>query len=360
MKTFSLKPNTELRFESEGIYKIKLLSGTAEYRGMELLLDHEYDFSDTTGSIFTFHGCTLQADECILQYTSSESNFSFILDNLNFPGTYGVVGHGRSTFLITMANFIVRTHKKVVVTELDPATGNLVFPGCVGTVLNSHLIGPTSRNVVTGFTLKDPVVWYYGSTAVKNIDQFLKLASAVLAKGESLAQENSCQHLVLLPNIPDIINKLEISNCFVIADERMNYTLVCPNKTKIPNSGYIEITRDTDRRIHNYFYGIYTPYTVALIGMKIVAVDEYLAPASALPLGAERKVVTQEVRDVDPIVGSVLGISQATERDDVAMSPVMGFMVVSSIENTKVLCPQLRLPDAKFLIQGEVRYSEYL
>ncbi|KAG0440844.1 Protein CLP1 like protein [Dictyocoela muelleri] len=360
MKQFSLNQNSELRFESDSKCTIKLLKGTAEYRGMELLQDKEYDFSETTGAIFTFHGCLLETENCTLEYISDESNIPLIFDNMNFKGTFGVVGKGRSTFTITIANFIVRIHKKVVITELDPETGNILFPGCIGTILNSHLIGPTSKNVITGFTLKEPNIWYYGSTNIKNKDQFLKLAKIILQKGESLAKENDCQHLVLLPNDHEIINKLEINNCFIIANERMHYTLNCNNKVKIQNTGYIEVARDIDRRIHNYFYGIYTPYTVSVKDMKIVTVDEYLPPASALPLGAERKVFNQEVRDVEPIGGSILGISQAMERDEVPLSPIIGFIVVSNAEKRKVLCPQSKLPEAKFLIQGEVRYSEYL
>lgn len=62
MSKKELKSETELRCEiGEGeTLTVKLILGTAEVFGLELLVGKEYTFSDENVAIFSWYGCTLE------------------------------------------------------------------------------------------------------------------------------------------------------------------------------------------------------------------------------------------------------------------------------------------------------------
>ena len=65
-KNWSLKPNSELRFEiqhdQKRVLKLKLLEGTAEIFGVELVKNRQYVFSNgRNGAVMTYRGCKIEA-----------------------------------------------------------------------------------------------------------------------------------------------------------------------------------------------------------------------------------------------------------------------------------------------------------
>ncbi|EQB62333.1 polyribonucleotide 5 -hydroxyl-kinase clp1 isoform 2 [Vairimorpha apis BRL 01] len=73
--------------------KIMILTGSAEIKGQELLLEKWYTFSNIKTFIFTYHGCILKIEGTSdLQYISSNTNVLSIFDLINLSGPILVLG----------------------------------------------------------------------------------------------------------------------------------------------------------------------------------------------------------------------------------------------------------------------------
>nr|AGE95403.1 hypothetical protein ECU05_1130 [Encephalitozoon cuniculi] len=369
-----LQPNQEFRIEVNETQKLKVMvvSGLAEIKGQELLNERWYAFRNTKTFIFTFSGCKLKVEgACDLQYVSDTTNVPLIFNILSFFSkrgfdysklkTFMVVGNGRSTFCFTLINFFVRLGKKVLFTEVDPSKGN-IFPGALSTIHVDALI-----DCIEGLRLKNPLSFYYGSTEITNMElydlQTTKLQEAIKAKNvEDL-------HLILCPEgtsafYNTLIKRFEVDRVVVVGDERLYHSLdVIAEKLMINRSGFVE-EKEVGRSISRYFKGVnneYTPFTFNVkYKWRVVRIGEmYVAPVSALPLGSTRKVGCVEASDVEVAENSVLGISEAREIEDVAGSPVLGYVVVINAGAFKILCTQPRLPKYTFLVQGDLKHVEY-
>ncbi|ADM11564.1 pre-mRNA cleavage complex GTPase subunit [Encephalitozoon intestinalis ATCC 50506] len=369
-----LWPNQEFRIEVSETQKLKVMvvSGLAEIKGQELLNEKWYAFKDIKTFIFTFSGCKLKVEgACDLQYVSGTTNVPSIFGIVNFFSkngfdysklrTFMVVGNGRSTLCFTLINFFVRMGKKVLFTEIDPSRGN-IFPGALSTMHVDTLI-----DCIEGLRLKNPLSFFYGSTEITNMElydlQTTKLQEAIKSKNiDDL-------HLILCPEgasafYNTLIKRFEVDRVIVVGNERLYHTLdVIVEKLMISRSGFVE-EKEIGKSISRYFKGVnneYTPFTFNVkYKWRVVRIGEmYVAPASALPLGSARKVGCVEASEVEISENSVLGISEAREIEDVAGSPVLGYVVVIDTGTFKILCTQPRLPKYVFLIQGDLKHIEY-
>jgi polyribonucleotide 5'-hydroxyl-kinase len=369
-----LSANQEYRIEVGESQKLKLmvLSGIAEIKGQELLNERWYIFRDTRTFVFTFTGCRLKTDgTCELQYVSDSTNVPQIFNlfhyfysrKFDYTGnrSFMVIGNGRSTFCHTLINYIVRFHRKVLFTELDPSKGN-IFPGALSTI---HIDTPI--DCVEGIRLNNPLSFFYGSTEIGNPElydlQTSRMQEAIKSKGiEDL-------HIVLAPEgtssfYNTLIKRFEIDKVIVVNNERMYHSQSLIVEKLLVTGGEFIPGRDTGRSISRYFKGTnneFTPYSFNVkYKWRIVRVGElYTAPESALPLGAARKVGCVEASEVEPVDNAVLAISEAKEIQDVAGSPVVGYVVVITSNPLKILCTQPKLPKHTFMIQGHMRHIEY-
>lgn len=358
----------EYRIEILESQKVKIMvtAGLAEIKGQELLNDKWYSLSDTRTAIFTFTGAKLRIDgNCDLQYIASSSCFPHIFNyfdaNKDCLKTVLVLGRGRSTFCTTIANYFVRIHKEVDFIELDPSKGN-IFPGTLSLLHIDCFV-----DCIEGFKLKNPVSLFYGSSTIENEELFDIQTDALAREVENRGRE--CFRLVLCPELSiDELNslskKFKASEVVVIGDERLFHrmNLIIP-KIFIEDSGYIQ-ENTISKSIYRYFNGVNHEYTPCSFIVKhdweIVRIGEqYTAPESALPLGATRKVGKTDVCRTELVENAVLAISEAEEEDQVATSPVMGFIVCLDDKKFRVLCTQPKLPKMKYLVQGNIRYIDF-
>lgn len=346
--------------------KIMVVAGLAEIKGQELLNDKWYSFSDIKTTIFTFTGAKLKIDgNYDLQYIASSSCFPHIFNyfdaNKDSPKTILVLGRGRSTFCTTIANYLVRMHKEVDFIELDPSKGN-IFPGVLSLLHIDCFVDCMER-----FRLKNPVSLFHGSLTIENSELFDMQTDFLAKEVESRGRE--CFRLVLCPELAaDELNSLskrfKASEAVIVGDERLFHRigLIIP-KTFIENSGYVQ-ENTVSKSISRYFNGVNHEYTPCSFIVKhdweIVRIGEqYTAPESALPLGATRKVGKTDVCRTELVENAVLAISEAEDEDQVARSPVMGFIVCLDDKKFRILCTQPKMPKMKYLVQGSIKYIDF-
>ena len=393
-----------------------VVAGLVQVKGQELLNDRWYVFSNIKTAIFTFTGAKLKIDGVAdIQYVAVHSSASKIFnyfDKLyksNENSTILVLGKGRSSFCTTISNYFVRMHKKIIFTEIDPSKGN-IFPGTLSTMF-----------IDEGFKLNNPHCLFYGNTEIDNIElydlqidalvkhiQKMNLTTDDIQNVDSnrfneddpinikenhtenidfngnnyqprnIAHTNSFDNnyspkyvqLILAPemsidNLNNIIKKFNVKESIFVGDERMfNKINLIVKKIFIENYGYI-YENTIPKSINRYFNGINNEFTPCSFIVKqnfwnIVRIgEEYVAPDSALPLGATRKVGKTAVNKVDLIENSILAISDAKDENEVATSPVSGFITCVDEKKFRILCTQPRLPKQAYLIQGNIRYIDF-
>ena len=154
---------------------------------------------------------------------------------------------------------------------------------------------------------------------------------------------------------------------------------------KIPkSSGVVEKDQAHRRawlsqRIHTYFYGPraeYRPFALALTAAQLtiyrLAGSAELAPSSALPLGAKRRVdelrlVRLESLSSAMLLYSLLAVVLAdTPEDtlpDAALHPVAGYVQVTEVDDAaqtlSVLSPCPGPLPSRFLLLGSIKYVEH-
>lgn len=365
-----LQKNQEYRIEVSESQKLKVMviGGLAEIKGQELLNDKWYIFSDTKTAIFTFLGCKLKVDGMSdLKYTAFKSSmpdfFKYFDKNKNVNKTILLIGKGRTFFCTSICNYFVRLHKKVDFYELDPSKGN-IFPGTL-----SYLHIDTFVDFLEGFKLNSPTCLFYGSLTIDNLELYNLQCSKL---HDIVTSQNSYSNnfkIVLCPNISvDEINLIakiyKADEIVVVGDERLFHMsdFIIP-KIYIENTAFIYENR-VNKSIHRYFNGYQNEYTPSSFSVKydweIYRIGElHSAPESALPLGATRRLTKTDPIKAELVENSVLGISEAESEDQIATSPVVGFIVCVEEKKIRVLCTQPKLPKLKYLIQGDFKYLDF-
>ncbi|ORD93757.1 CLP1 [Enterospora canceri] len=373
--------NREYRIEAgeHHRYRTRVVRGLAEVKGAEMVNDKWYVFTNTKTSLFSFTGCEIEVDgECELAYIGERAAYPKIYDIFSKirPGeNVLVLGDGRSTLALTLCNYFVRDHKTVLFTETDTSRGN-VFPGTISTSrINTISFG--------NFKLNTPFCLYYGSREIENTELYELQLRVLAEKNKELLQDKTVSGSVLLGPFTDfgmldkMVELFGVTRIVVSKNERL-YSRIRQRGLEVEvdfvqNSGYVEENK-VSRSIKRYFEGeelvevnnnmalknVYTPSKIVLgksgafTAVKIG--EEFVAPDTALPLGATRKVGVVGVEEVELVENAVLAISEAKERDDVATSPVVGFLVCLDESSGKMLSVQPKLPKLSFLIQGTLRY----
>lgn len=385
-----LKKHQELRFETKTSFKLTIQKGICEHKGMELLLNKEYVFNSKS-FIFAHIESEIKIEGDCDFYTSTSTSTLKIIDLLkalldseyaesqksdqerynylanlsekkNTSRTFTVMGNGKSTFIQTITNYLVRSFKKILITELNPSSGFFLFPGCVGTMLKAKLMDKIE--------LENPLIYFYGSKDLQNLDYYQIILEKINAAIPN--KEFDYHFIISSEEINDLCNNFENlkGNCIVLKDERL-YHKICRAKSISVNESdqfldinkpifisggiYEEISKPTP---YQYFYGDYkyTSYSLTLKNVKIVRIGEkYVAPESALPIGEERKIKSDIIVEVEPKVGDILGVSFSSDENTIKESPVKGFVMVDEIGESylKVLSAQPSIK-CNYLIHGDL------
>lgn len=336
-KVIELQNLNEYRIETQEKVKITLLSGRAEILGMELLKDRTYETGSTF--VFTYHTAEVRIEGRHFGYATRDTNLPEILRFAERRGVWQLKGSGKSTFLKILMNYMVRLHKKLLVTELDPASGIVCPPLIVGAVMATRPF----------LELEDgPLLYYYGSKEINNREMYTTLKNKLLGNYSAKCDLN----IVLAPEGE------EHDNILVLNDERMFYKASCRHKEYIRKTGgYQKTEKSWQERLGFYFYGsnTLTPFILNW-GSRIYRLgDEFQTPTSALPLGSERKISEKELFPVECQKGTVVAISSARKNDDIY--PVKGYAVVAEVNPLKLLFPQSKAPIGDMLLYTDLKYS---
>lgn len=372
--------NKAFRFEVNETqkFKVKLVTGLAEHKGAELLSDKFYVFSDIKTSIHTFTGCELEVEgECELCYVSEKSTDAKLYDiyakeaeNIETNNIL-VIGNGSSTTSLTLCNYFVRENKPVTFIELDPSKGN-IFPGALTAI-------EVEKMQFNSFEMSNVInCLFYGSKEVDNIELYELQINALMQN-----KERNGSRVVLAPFINYLlldktIELFNIKKLIVCGDERLHHKIKNSIKSEIHH--YFLSTGDAyvhdekiNKSIRRYFNGeelvevnnafvlkeSLSSSRITLGNPTVVKVGEdYVAPDTALPLNAKRKLGIIGVEEVDLCENAVLAISEATEKEDLATSPVTGFMVCLDEKSGKMLSSQPKAPKISFLIQSNIKYTQ--
>jgi len=308
--------------------------------------------------------------------------FDYLCRNNEFGRNILVLGKGKCTFCTAMANYIVRMHKTSIISVIDPASG-FIFPGVIGWLAIDSIIDYSE-----GIKLNNPTCYFYGDTEIKNSDLYDIQIEEMSKELEELSKEASGEknaskeavpeesesiqgqlNMIIAPQMAQeelnrIIKKFKVKEVVFLGDERMyNSMKLIVDMIFIDNGAYIQ-ENSVINSINRYFNGPrgeYSPCSfIAKIGKGVVRIgEEHAAPESALPLGATRKVEKTSVNHISPIEGHVLAISEAENEEGIATSKISGFVVCQNSETFRVLCPQPKLPKNYYLVQGNIKYSDY-
>jgi polyribonucleotide 5'-hydroxyl-kinase len=350
---------------------IKLLSGTAEIFGMELSINREYEVRGCKLAILSYEGARIQLrGRCDVEYVSEETvvnvylNTHLAIEGLRMDAVERqdeaprvlVVGASRSTVTRTLLNYAVRAGRTPVYVNLDVANGNILLPGVIGAQVLERVI-----DVEDGIGEGQPCAYFYGSTAPADNSKLYRkmtnrLAFAVNGRLASMSDQSKSGAIICTgadceEYIAEIQELFRASLVLVVGNERLHSTVsktlsAIPNCTvlKLPKSGGV-VSKDNNYRrgrlqaaFHRYFYGPkseYSPFSIVLTfdEVRIRRLGEdVLAPKSALPLGAARKVDESRAAKVDPtnanLLYSILAVSNGKTEEEILDANIAGLIYV--------------------------------
>ncbi|KAK5275817.1 Cleavage polyadenylation factor subunit clp1, partial [Exophiala xenobiotica] len=223
----------EWRFEvAVGKYiQVKLLTGTAEVFGTELVPGNTYTFTGIKAAIYTWNGCSFEVSGDALQseYTAEETpmseyiNVHFALETLREQAKttgrdgprvlfLGPEDAGKSTLAKILTGYASRSARSPVVVNLDVKEGVLSIPGTLtATVFKSMMDieegwGTAPMSGPNGaIPVKLPLVYFYGSSKPEQKEgkvyraQISRLALAVSGR---IAQDPEARESGLIIDTP--------------------------------------------------------------------------------------------------------------------------------------------------------------
>jgi len=416
-KIFKLEAEEELRVEVDcgktDKVIVELKSGHAEIFGTEMVVNTKYQF--TTGTkfaVFTFQGCAVQVQGKmeVDPYTSKETPMMMYLNthaaleqlrlNAEKDMTRGpicmLVGPtdvGKSTVCRLLLNYAVRLGRRPIFADLDVGQGSIAVPGSVGAMLVER---PAS--IEEGFSQNSPLVYHYGhktpghnpvlyNQLVSRLADVVRERLAVNRKAEASGVViNTCGWIrgEGYNQIKHIAQAFEVDVIIVLDQERVYNDLVrdMPKFVKVvwqPKSGGV-VSRNQeqraearDGRVKQYFYGPHNnlfPHSFEVsfseIKDRLYKIGAPELPDSCLPLGMKITDNKTKLVAVNPnprdLLNHVLAVSFTSATEDVIITNVAGFVVVTDIkvdeQKLVVLSPQPRpLPDTLLLL-SEVQYVD--
>jgi len=402
---------------------VKLIEGTAEVFGTELAKEKEYEFSDQSVGVFTWHGCTLSIRGESHSYVSSETpmvhyaNLHAVFDEQRKQALknetagpkiiiVGPTDAGKSTLSRILLNYCSRRGYQPTFVDLDVGQGSISVPGAIAA---APLFRPL--DVSSGFgDLSSPMALFYGDNTPgsnpklyrQKVDQ---LAEIIENRFKQQKEANAAGMIINTCGWTDgvgyelilhCIGSLHADHVIVVGDERLFNDIsqsvksinndnndkekndshnTVPNVVYAPRSGGVKQRSTNLRRtarsskIREYFYGSdgsLAPHSTTLRDVQFCRVGGGpQAPSSALPIGAERKLDPAALTECDAtpdMLNSIGAVSFATEFDQVATSPVAGFVHIQNVneENgkVKVLTPCAGPLPGRFIIVGDIKWIE--
>lgn len=435
-KEWKIPAGCEHRFEvpfdceSTSPFTFKLVEGQAEIFGSELAPGREYSVSGCKLAIFTFTGARIsyQGGPCSVEYLSSEAPVaqeSLLNLNLALEGHFKktgkvprvlLLGAGRNSVARTLTNYSARRIEdegkmKPILVDLDVSNGTVCLPGTLAAV------SPDRPLEIEEAWHSQPqaqiISLFYGSTVVadnpkvygrlcekmgeivkKRSDESTGLTSVVYViapnevSNEATATNQSTKALLL-----SLQKNFSIDHILVIGNERLHVTVSKHfaeessevKVLKIPRSGGI-VSKDSafrrqsqSKAFKSYFYGPrleFHPFSLTIpFGSLViyrVADATALAPSSALPLGATRKIDSSKLTKVtelntSQLLYSILAVMPASADDSdefegALESPIAGFLHVLEVDegkqNLTVLSPCPGALPSKFLLLASLKWIE--
>eukprot|EP00092_Neocalanus_flemingeri_P007445 GFUD01008041.1.p1 GENE.GFUD01008041.1~~GFUD01008041.1.p1 ORF type:complete len:444 (+),score=129.18 GFUD01008041.1:63-1334(+) len=416
-KIFKLEAEEELRVEVDcgktDRVVVELKSGQAEIFGTEMVVNTKYQF--TTGTkfaVFTFQGCAVQVQGKmeVDPYTSKETpmmmylNTHAALEQLRLKAEkdsargpicmlVGPTDVGKSTVCRLLLNYAVRLGRRPIHADLDVGQGSIAVPGSIGAMLVER---PAS--IEEGFSQNSPLVYHYGhKTPGHNPVLYNQLVSRLAdVVRERLVKNRKAEVSGVVINtcgwirgegynqIKHIAQAFEVDVIIVLDQERVYNDLVrdMPKFVKVvwqPKSGGVvsrnqeQRAESRDSRVKQYFYGPRNnlfPHSFEVsfseIKDKLYKIGAPELPDSCLPLGMKITDNKTKLVAVNPnprdLLNHVLAVSFTSGTEDVIITNVAGFVVVTDIkveeQKLVVLSPQPRpLPDTLLLL-SEVQYVD--
>lgn len=417
-KQFTLGQDEELRIEvdcgkDEKVY-VEMKTGMAEIFGTEMVAHTKYTFSHGAKfSVFTYQGCTIQVTGKmeVDPYTSKETpmimylNTHAALEQLRQKAerdskdrgpitmVVGPTDVGKSTVCRLLLNYAVRMGRRPVFVDLDVGQGSISIPGSLGALLIER---PAS--IEEGFSQNSPLVYHYGhKTPGHNPVLYNQLVSRLAdVVRERLTSNRKAEASGVVINtcgwirgdgytqIKHVAQAFEVDIIIVLDQERLYNDLVrdMPNFVKVvwqPKSGGVvcrnseQRSDSRDLRVKQYFYGPNSnlfPHSFDVnfsdIKDKIFKIGAPELPDSCLPLGHKTGDNKTKLVSVNPspkdLLNRVLAISFTSTTEDVIITNVAGFVVVTDVKPDEhkltVLSPQPRpLPDTLLLL-SEIQYVD--
>ncbi len=293
--------------------------------------------------------------------------------------------------------------RKPLFVDLDVNQSSLSVPGSVSAILVER---PAS--IEDGFSINHPLVYHYGHTSPgKNVELFSRIVSRMADVVRERMKVNSriASSGVIIntfgfergkdgyKQLKQIALSFEADVIIVLDQERLRNDFEKDiNNGELPpcvkvvladkSSGVVSRTLDQktiakESQIKQYFYGVQGnlfPHTFdfkfADIKDKIFKIGAPQLPESCMPLGYkaednQTKVVPVSLTSKD-LLNHILSCSFATNTDELIVSNVAGFMVITDVnvkeQRISVLSPQPKstIPTsaAFFLLAEDVRYID--
>ena len=350
---------------------ITLLNGTAEIFGTELAIGHEYKLGGCKLAIFSWHGCQLETKGPFeVVYISDETpmvsylNTHLTLEWLRYQASQqqssdttstsssgpkvmicGPVDVGKSTISRILLTYAIRHGHYPIFVDLDMGQGALCVPGALAAVVPDRPI-----DIEEGYSNLDPLAYFYGHASLsENPKVFRKCMNQLaLTIRHRCVEDRRANVAGLIVNwcgwveelgyelLLTAVDQFAIDILLVVGHERLYIDLVREFKSrsnlyiaKLSKSGGV-VTRSQayrrdyrSKRIRDYFYGASNqlcPYALT-VNFQDVSVFKFgegpIAPSSALPIGADRKVDETRPVKMNPgghLLHSILAVSSYEAR----------------------------------------------
>lgn len=249
-------------------YVAKLLTGTAELFGTELVVNGSYTLTGTKGALYTWHGCTftVTGDPLASDYIAEETpmveyaNVHFALEALraqnrqrsrNGPRLLilGPENAGKSSLAKLLTGYAVRGARVPVMVNLDPKEGVLSVPGTLTATAFKTLMdvesvdgwGSSPMSGPSAVPVKLPLVYYHGLPEPGDNDGanykalVRRLALAVTGRLQDDEEAREAGVIIDTPGviasgkggatgydlISHIVSEFAVSNIVVLGSERL-------------------------------------------------------------------------------------------------------------------------------------------
>lgn len=384
-------------------------------------MNREYEVSGAKLAIFTYEGAKIQLrGRCAVEYVSEETcmhaylNTHLALEEMRQEAAHRlaeaprviIMGQSRNTISRILLNYAIRAGRTPIYADLDPSGGNLTVPGSIGAQILDKPVDVTGEPLMSEGT---PIIYFNGNASWHDPQGqpsklfrrlATRLAFAVNGKLASLEENDKSGAIICMPPdseelVAEVRDLFKVNLVLVVGNERLYITV---NKAltgsgenesnsdrqktttvlKLPKSGGV-VAKDTAwRKLHQqscfqrYFYGNkkeYSPFSLVLsfddVDIRRLG-EDMLAPKSALPLGATRRLDESQAQKVEPtaatLLYSILAVSWAPTETQIADCNVAGFVYVTGVDEAKrqltilTICPG-KLP-SRFLLLGNLKWIE--